>query len=158
MMDIHQVNSQEAMLNESDIVLVAAHMTDPTQEINEAAKKNGVTAERMLYTIYIQQMQDPALIRIRNGNTLFTIAALEGRVGFVFVYNGDAQENVAQNFMEFIQAAYKMGFNILVVNCADDSLNNSAKEIESSVQNAKLMYDAENDLLYVEFLQPHGDQ
>lgn len=156
MMDIHQVNSQEAMLNESDIVLVAAHMTDPTQEINEAAKKNGVTAERMLYTMYIQQMQDPTLIRIRNGNTLFTIAALEGRVGFVFMYNGDAQENVTQNFMEFIQAAYKMGFKILAINCVDNSLNENAKEIESSVQDAKLSYDAEDDLLYVEFSQPRG--
>lgn len=156
MMDIHQVNSQETMLSESDIVLVAAHMTDPSQEIAESAKENGVTPERMLYTMYIQQMQDPALIRIRNGNTLYTIAALEGRVGFVFMYNGDVQENVTQNFMEFIQAAYKMGFNILAINCVDNSLNENAKEIESSVQDAKLSYDAEDDLLYVEFSQPRG--
>ena len=155
-MDIHQVNSQETMLSESDIVLVAAYMTDPTQEIAESAKKSGVSVDRMLYTIYIQQMQYPALIRIRNGNTLYTIAALEGRVGFVFMYNADAQENVTQNFMEFIQAAYKMGFNILAINCVDNSLNENAKEIESSVQDAKLSYDAEDDLLYVEFSQPRG--
>jgi hypothetical protein len=101
-------------------------------------------------------MQDPALIRIRTGNTLYTIAALEGRVGFVFMYNGDVQENVTQNFMEFIQAAYKMGFNILAIKCVDNSLNENAKEIESSVQDAKLSYDAEDDLLYVEFSQPRG--
>lgn len=156
-MDIHQVNSQETMLSESDIVLVAAHMTDPTPEINDSAKEHGVTAERLLYTIYVQQMQNPALIRIRDGNTLFTIAALEERVGFVFMYNGDVQENVATNFNQFVQAAYKMGFNVLVINCVDSSLNDSAKEIESSVQDASLSYDAENDLLYVQFLQPHGE-
>lgn len=157
MMDIHQVNSKDTMLSESDIVLVAAHMTDPTPEINDSAKEHGVTAERLLYTIYVQQMQNPALIRIRDGNTLFTITALENRVGYVFMYNGDVQENVATNFDQFLQAAYKMGFNVLVVNSVDDALNKSAEEVESSTQDAEFSYDQENNLVYVQFLQPHGD-
>jgi len=157
MMDIHQVNSKETMLNESDIVIVAAHMTDADQEIKDSAKQSGVSAERLLYTIYLQQMQNPALIRIREANTLFTIAALEGRTGLVFMYNGDTPENVVNNFLEFLQAAYTMGFNILVVKCVDDSLNNVARQVEGSVKDAELTYIEDKDLLCVQFNQPHGD-
>lgn len=157
MMDIHQVNSKKTMLNESDIVIVAAHMTDPDQEIKDSAKQNGVSAERLLYTIYLQQMQNPGLIRIREANTLFTIAALEGRTGLVFMYNGDTPENVVNNFLEFLKAAYKMGFNILVVKCVDDSLNNVARQVEGSVKDAELTYIEDKDLLCVQFNQPHGD-
>jgi hypothetical protein len=156
-MNIHQVDNKEAMLNENDIVIVAAHMTDPTPEVEEAAKKHGVSAERLLYTAYINEMQNPALIRIRDGNTLFTIAALPERYGFVSMYNGDTENNVATNFAQFTQAAYKMGFNVLIVKCADESLNNAAEEVQSLVQDAELAYDEENDLLYVKFNQPHGD-
>lgn len=156
-MNIHQVNSKETMLSESDIVIVAAHMADPTPEVKNSAKKHGVSAERLLHTAYIQEMQNPALIRIRDGNTLFTIAALEGRYGYVSMYNGDIEKNVATNFSQFLQASYKMGFNVLVVNCVDDSLNKAADEVQSAIQDAELVYDDENDLLYVKFNQPHGD-
>lgn len=156
-MNIHQVDNKEAMLNENDIVIVAAHMAEVTPEIEEAAKKNGVSAERLLYTIFIHEMQNPALIRIRDGNTLFTIAGLPERYGYVSMYNGDTENNVATNFNQFLQAAYAMGFNVLVVKCADDSLNNAAEEVQSLVQDAELAYDDENDLLYVKFTQPHGD-
>jgi hypothetical protein len=157
MMDIHQVNSKETMLNENDIVIVAAHMSEPTQEIKDAAKQHGVSAERLFYTIYLQQMQEPSLIRIREANTLFTITALENRTGFVFMYNGDTKENVANNFLEFLKAAYTMGFNILAVQCVDDSLNNVAEQVEGSVKDAELTYVEDKDLLCVQFSQPHGD-
>lgn len=157
MMDIHQVNSKETSLNENDIVIVSAFMTDATDEIKESAKKHGVTPERLLYTIYVQQMQNPALIRVREGNTLFTIAALEGRQGVVMMYNGDVEENVAVNFEQFLQASYKMGFNVLIVKCVDDSLNRSAKQIQADVQDAEFVYNKADEVLYVKFKQPHGD-
>jgi lysophospholipase L1-like esterase len=102
-------------------------------------------------------MQNPALIRIRDGNTLFTIAALENRYGYVAMYNGDTENNVATNFAQFTQASYKMGFNMLIVNCVDESLNDSAEEVQSMIQDAEIAYDEENELLYVKFNQPHGD-
>lgn len=156
-MNIHQVDNKEAMLNESDIVIVAAHLTEATPEIKDSAKQHGVSVERLLYTAYLQEMQNPALIRIRDGNTLFTIAALPERYGYVSMYNGDTENNVATNFSQFSQAAYSMGFNVLIVKCMDDSLNNSAEEVQSLVQDAELAYDEENELLYVKFNQPHGD-
>ena len=156
-MNIHQVDSKETMLNENDIVIVAAHMAEVTPKIRQEAKKNKITAERLLYTIYIHEMQNPALIRIRDGNTLFTIAALKNRYGYVSMYNGDIEKNVADNFNQFLSASYKIGFNVLVVNCVDDSLNKSAEAVQSIVKNAELAYDDKNNLLYVKFNQPHGD-
>jgi hypothetical protein len=155
-MNIHQVNSKETMLSESDIVIVAAHMADPS-EVKKEANKLGVSSERLLYTIYVQEMQNPALIRIRDGNTLFTIAALPERYGYVSMYNGDIDKNVATNFSQFLQAAYKMGFNVLFVKCGDDSLNKSAKEVLSIVKNAEFAFDDKKGLLIAKFNQPHGD-
>jgi hypothetical protein len=155
-MNIHQVNSKETMLSENDIVIVASHMAD-SSEFKVDAKKHGVSPERLLYTMYIHEMRNPTLIRIRDGNTLFTIAALKDRYGFVSMYNGDTKKNIATNFNQFLQSAYKIGFNVLAVRCMDDSLNDSAEEVESSVKDAELAYDDKNDLLYVKFKQPHGD-
>lgn len=155
-MDIHQVNSKETMLNENDIVIVAAYMADQSK-FAEAAKEHGVSSERLLYTFYINQMQNPALIRIREGNTLFTIIALENRVGYVSMYNGDVQENVAPNLFGFLQAAYKMGFNALCIKVDDDSLDDSAQEIIDGFADAEFSVDEENDLLVVKFNEPHGD-
>jgi hypothetical protein len=155
-MNIHQVNSKETMLNENDIVIVAAYMAD-SSEITDAAKEHDVSPQRLLYTTYINQMQNPALIRIRDGNTLFNIAALDGRIGYVAMYNADVKENVASNFVQFLQAAYKMGFNLLCIKCEDDSLNESAQEIQSDFADAEFSFDEENDLLIAKFNQPHGE-
>jgi hypothetical protein len=156
-MNIHQVDNKETMLNENDIVIVAAYMSEITPDIEEAADKHGVSPERLLYTAYVQEMQNPALIRIRDGNTLFTIAALPERYGYVSMYNGDTEDNVATNFNQFLQAAYKIGFNVLAVSCKDESLNNASDEIQSLAQDEEFSYDEKDNLLYVKFSQPHGD-
>jgi hypothetical protein len=61
----------------------------------------------------IQEYSEKSLIRIRAGNTLFTIAAFEGRVGWVRSYNGDTADNLVNNMIEFMQAARKIGFDAL---------------------------------------------
>ena len=156
-MNIHQVNSKETMLNENDIVIVSTYMTDTPPKIKNAAKKNGLSTERLVYTIYLQQMQNPSLIRIREGNTLFTIAALPERYGYVSIYNGDTNNSISTNISNFTQSAYKIGFNILMLKGMDESLKDNIKAIQGAIQNAKVSYDKSNDLLYVKFNQPHGD-
>jgi hypothetical protein len=154
--DIRPIDSKQTILSPDDVVLVAAYTTDPS-EYEESAKEHGIDVERLIHTVYVQLMQDPNLLLIREGNTLFNIAALPDRHGYVSMYNGDTENNVASNFVQFLQAAYKMGFNILMVNCMDESLNNSADEIESLAQDAEFVYDEEDELLYVKFNEPHGD-
>ena len=144
------------MLNENDIVLVAAHMAEPSPELKDEAEKHGISAERMLYTIFVQQMQNPALIRIRDGNTLFTIAALEKRNGYVSMYNGDTQNNVANNVIQFLQASHLMGFNVLFFSCQDNSLGDAAGDIQSQFTEAEFAYDEKNHLLIAKFNQQHG--
>jgi hypothetical protein len=111
---IHPVSSQEHMLNPTDIFAVAAHEDKQLQQkVAASAKKIHATTERMAYTILVQEYSAKSLVRVRSGNTLFTIAAFEGRVGWVRSYNGDTEENYASNIAEFWGAARKLGFDIL---------------------------------------------
>ena len=111
---VHPVSSKEHMLNPTDIFAVAAHEDKSSQKVVEkAAKKAHVSTERMLYSVMIQEYSGKSLVRVRVGNTLFTIAAFEGRVGWVRSYNGDTADNLVNNMIEFMQSARKMGFDAL---------------------------------------------
>lgn len=112
---IHPVSSKEHMLNPTDIFVVAAHEYKPgIERCKVAAKKAHITPERMSYSIMVKEYSDPRLIRIRSGNTLFTIAAMEGRVGLVRGYNGDTAENYIDNMVECFDCARRMGFDYLM--------------------------------------------
>jgi hypothetical protein len=112
--DIHPVSSKKHMLSPTDIFAVAAHEDKRSQKIvQQAAKKGHVSNERMLYSLMIKEYSDKNLIRIRVGNTLFTIAAFKGRVGWVRSYNGDTADNLVNNMIEFMHSARKMGFDVL---------------------------------------------
>jgi hypothetical protein len=120
---IHPVSSKEHMLEPTDIFAVAAYDDKAGQKaIEQAAKKVQVSTERMLYSMMIKLYSDPNLIRIRAGNTLFTIAAFEGRVGFVQAYNGDTAENYIENMHQFLESARKIGFDTLVTKTHSDEI------------------------------------
>jgi hypothetical protein len=113
--DVRPVSSKEHMLEPTDIFVVAAHEDKKSQEMMVAgAKKAKISTERMLYTVMIHEYSNKGLIRIRAGNTLFTIAAFEGRVGLVRSYNGDTAENFVENMHQFMESARKLGFDFLV--------------------------------------------
>jgi len=112
---IHPVSSKEHMLDPKDIFVVAAHEDKFSQKVFEkAAKKGHVSNERMLYSFMIKEYSHKGLIRIREGNTLFTIAAMEGRVGFVRSYNGDTAINFIENMHQFMLASRIIGFDFLI--------------------------------------------
>lgn len=112
---IHPVSSKEHMLNPTDIFVVASHEDKGSLKMMEKpAKKAHVSPERMLYSAMIQMYSNKGLIRIRAGNTLFTIAAFEGRVGLVNAYNGDTAENYVSNMQQFLESARKIGFDVLL--------------------------------------------
>ena len=70
---IRRVDSKKHMLKPTDIFAVAAHdIEDRGQHFKKSAKKHGVSSERLLYTILVKQYSDPRLLRIREGNILFT--------------------------------------------------------------------------------------
>jgi hypothetical protein len=112
---IHSVSSKEHMLNPTDIFAVASHEDKYGQKaVTAGAKKAGISPERMLYSIMISEYSNKGLIRIRSGNTLFTIAAFKGRVGMARSYNGDTAENYIENMHQFLMSARKMGFDTLI--------------------------------------------
>jgi hypothetical protein len=112
---IHPVSSKEHMLSPTDIFVVAAHEDKYSQKaLEQAAKKGHVSNERMLYAFMIEEYSNKGLIRIREGNTLFTIAAMEGRVGYVKSYNGDTAKNFIENMHQFMLASRILGFDFLI--------------------------------------------
>lgn len=146
---IHPVSSKEHMLQPTDIFAVAAHeYKDGLEQCKAAAKKAHVTPERLSYTIMVKEYSDPRLIRIRAGNTLFTIAALPKRIGFVRGYNGDTGENYVNNIVEFIQSARKFGFDKLFAHTTPDALKalklalkkGKFKDIESKFDSSSKMF------------------
>jgi hypothetical protein len=156
---IHPVSSKEHMLSPTDIFAVAAHEDKAgIQSCVASAKKHHLSPERMLYSIMIKEYSDPRLIRIREGNTLFTIAALPHRVGFVRGYNGDTAENYIENMIIFNQACRKLGFDILlshtspmVVRAIKIALN------KHNLKGIKSYFNSEDNLFSITTGEPRGE-
>lgn len=155
-MDIQPIDSKQTMLNESDILIVAAHEAD-LEPVQDSAEEHGVSPERMMYTIFASLLQNPALILIRSGNTLFSIAAGEDRVGVAMVFNADTEANLVHNFVELLNASHKMGFNAIVINDVSDSIGEHMDKIEEAYPDATFHDDEETSMPVIEFNQPHGD-
>lgn len=128
MSDVHPVDSKKTQLSVTDIAAVAAHTDVPMKaRFRTAAKKSGATPERITYSYFMQQMQDPSLIRIREGNTLFTIKAVSENGGVLRVYDGDVKGNHLANYQMAMDAAYKMGFDYVVAQATDKQVCQSLK-------------------------------
>jgi hypothetical protein len=159
MAGIHPVSSKEHMLEPTDIFAVAAHeYKEGLAQCAGAAKKHGTSAERMSYSIMLKQYSDPRLIRIRAGNTLFTIAAMPHRVGFVCGYNGDTAENYIQNLMEFNQCARKIGFDVLICTTSPDVVRALKLALRKhKVEGIKSHFDSSSNLFSITTGEPRGE-
>lgn len=156
---IHPVSSKEHMLTPTDIFAVAAHeYKQGIEQAREAAKKAHVSAERMSYAIMIKEYSDPRLIRIREGNTLFTIAALPHRFGFVRSYNGDTADNFIENMIVFNQCARKMGFDVLVAHTSPDIVRALKLALRKhKVKGIKSNFDSSQNLFAITTGEPRGE-
>jgi hypothetical protein len=147
--NVYPVDSKKTMLKPQDIFAVAAHEYKKGLELaKEPAKKAGVSPERMSYTIMLTEYSDPRLIRIRAGNTLFTIAALPDRTGFVRGYNGDTAPNYINNMLELIQAARKMGFDTLLAYTTEPVVR-AMKLALRRTSEVKVQFDSANQAMVV---------
>jgi hypothetical protein len=155
-MNIQPINSKKTMLNENDIVIVAAHESD-LSSVQAAAKKHGISPERLMFTAYAKLLQNPKLVLLRAGNTLFSITAAENRVGVVMIFNGDVEENYVANFTEFLPAAHRVGFNFLAINDTSQVFKKHIKEIGELTNDASFTQDSDTGLIIIEFQEPHGD-
>lgn len=132
--DIRPVSSKTHMLSPTDIFAVAAYeYKEGLEQCRAAAKKAHTSPERMSYAIMLKEYSDPRLIRLREGNTLFTIAALPSRAGFVRGYNGDTAEMYTSNIAEFLVAARALGFDLLMFHTTNDA----ARALKLAVRKAQ---------------------
>lgn len=156
---IHPVSSKEHMLKPTDIFVVAAHEYKPgIEQAKEAAKKAHVSPERMSYAIMIQEYSDPRLLRIRAGNTLFTIAALEGRVGYVRGYNGDTAENYIDNMVECFDCARRMGFDYLMCHTTETVVRALKIALRKTKhKDVKSHFNSAQKLFFISTGEPRGE-
>lgn len=110
-------DSKTHKLTPQEILIIAAHQNkeDAARASKAAKKKDGISPERLLYTIYVSEIQNPSLIRIQEGNSLYVITPAPHRVGFLRTYNADTPKNYMRNGVEFMKAAYKLGFDVIVM-------------------------------------------
>ena len=150
--EIQPVDSKQHMLNPTDIFLVAAHEDKNGQKtFAEAAKKSHVSPERILYSALIQEYSLKALIRIREGNTLYTIAAVGDRVGLVRIYDGDTDTNYTENISQFILASKKIGFDYLTILPTEPKSITSLKLFaeKAKLEGVKTHFDKDNTVFTI---------
>lgn len=150
-MNVWPVDSRQTMLKPQDIFAVAAHeYKEGLEACKQAAKKLGVSPERLNYSIMIKEYSDPRLIRIRAGNTLFTIASFPEGIGFVRGYNGDTANNYIANMLELNLAARKMGFRVLFAHATEPVVKAIKLAMKKSrMDDFAVSFDSEQKLIAV---------
>jgi hypothetical protein len=110
------VDSKQKQLSPNDILIIAAHQdTIGASQFSKIAKKaKGISGARIQYTAFLENMKDPSLIRLKEGNTLFVIHPVKDRIGYVRSYNADTARNYVNNIVDMYKAARKMGFDVLL--------------------------------------------
>lgn len=113
-MEIGLVDSKQHMLDPNDILIAAAHDVNfKSEKLDKSAKEHGMSSERLKYIYMLKLFQNPKVIRIREGNTLFIIHPLANRAGYFESFNGDTYPNYINNAIQFFYAARKIGFDFL---------------------------------------------
>lgn len=125
------VDSKKKQLGEQAILMVAA---EETKAKYSAAQ---------VYAALVKEMNLKGTSTYRAGNTLFIIHHAKGRVGIFRALNADTARNYLENSYEFIQAAYKMGFDTLVTTFEDPTIINIFKAISRNPPQDGMGYKAE---------------
>jgi hypothetical protein len=125
------VNSKEKQLGEQAILMIAAQET-----------KSKYSAAQV-YAALIKEMSLRGTSTYKAGNTLFIMHHAKGRVGTFRALNADTARNYLENSYEFIQAAYKMGFDTLMTTFEDPTIINIFKAISRNPPQEGMGYKAE---------------
>ena len=96
-----------------------------------------------IYAAMVQEMNIVGTSVFREGNTLFVIHVGDGRTGVFRALNADTARNYLENSYAFIQAAYKLGFDVLVSEFEDPTIFNIFKAISRNPPQEGMGYRAE---------------
>lgn len=125
------VDSKKKQLGEQAILLIAAEET-----------KSKYSAAQV-YAAIVKEMNLRGTTVYKAGNTLFIMHHAKGRVGTFRALNADTARNYLENSYEFIQAAYKMGFDTLMTEFEDPTIINIFKAISRNPPQEQMGYRAE---------------
>lgn len=125
------VDSKKKQLGEQAILMIAAEET-----------KSKYSAAQV-YAALIKEMNMRGTTTYRAGNTIFMMHHAKGRIGTFRALNADTARNYLENSYEFIQAAYQMGFDILMTEFEDPTIINIFKAISRNPPQEQMGYKAE---------------
>jgi hypothetical protein len=147
----HHVNSKQHMLSNNDILLVAAwdHPDSAKEHYKQAGSPEQITPQMLLFTIFSKLFAQPNVIRLREGNTLFTITA--GEKGAMFMmFDADTPNNTINNMTVACEAARKMGFKKLIAPVENDTVKKMSRRAFGRSKKAGDSYSVKGDLVIVE--------
>ena len=96
-----------------------------------------------VYAALVKEMNLEGTSTYREGNTVFLMHHAKGRIGTFRALNADTARNYLDNSYQFIQDAYKMGFDILVSDFKDPTIMNIFKGISRNPPQEGMGYRAE---------------
>jgi hypothetical protein len=112
------VDSTQQMLKVPQILGIAAQTTGSNRPLKEAIQMLSV------------ELSLPNIWKCREGNTLFIVhKTTHPGVGYFRALNADTARNYLENSRKFADAAYAIGFNVLVTQFQDPSILNIFKII-----------------------------
>lgn len=124
-------DSKKKELSVEAVLMVAAQQT-----------KSKYSAEQV-YASLVKEMNMEGTSTYRQGNTVFLMHHAKGRIGVFRALNADTARNYLDNSYQFIQDAYKMGFDILVSDFEDPTIMNIFKGISRNPPQEGMGYRAE---------------
>jgi hypothetical protein len=125
------VDSKKKELSSEAILMIAAQQT-----------KSPYSPEQV-YAALVKEMNLEGTSTYREGNTVFLMHHAKGRIGTFRALNADTARNYLDNSYQFIQDAYKMGFDILVSDFKDPTIMNIFKGISRNPPQEGMGYRAE---------------
>ena len=124
-------DSKKKELSVESVLMIAAQQT-----------KSKYSAEQV-YAALVKEMNMEGTSTYREGNTVFLMHHAKGRIGTFRALNADTARNYLDNSYQFIQDAYKMGFDILVSDFEDPTIMNIFKGISRNPPQEGMGYRAE---------------
>ena len=124
-------DSKKKELSSEAVLMIAAQQT-----------KSKYSAEQV-YAALVKEMNMEGTSVYREGNTVFLMHHAKGRIGTFRALNADTARNYLDNSYQFIQDAYKMGFDILVSDFEDPTIMNIFKGISRNPPQEGMGYRAE---------------
>ena len=125
------VDSKKQKLRDEAVLMVAAQETK--------SKYPAAT----VFAALVKEMSAKGTTTYRAGNTIFVMHHAKDRIGFFRALNADTARNYLENCYEWVQAAYKMGFDTMVTDFQDPTIINIFKAISRRPPQEGMGYRAE---------------